>query len=177
MGGSVNPYGTPIAIPLALPVAHSATPVGQHAVRPQAAVPTGPQGQHAFTPQGQAFYQQRLKEIEAAKQLLSDLLTPQLVVRCLTCGEQFLCISWAEYIKLCDGDYFTPKWRWYNKVALHYCQYPEHNIASNRHPTGLVGGYNFSEQFKIQLANAGITVYDLIHVVREMEIKVKDAPI
>ena len=75
MGGSVNPYGTPIAIPLALPVAHSATPVGQHAVRPQAAVPTSPVGQHPTAPQGQAYYNQRMQEIQAAK--LAEALRQQ----------------------------------------------------------------------------------------------------
>ena len=48
---------------------------------------------------------------------------------------------------------------------------------SNRDPSGFNQQFDFTESFKTQLSNNGITVFDLIPVVREMEIKVKDAPI
>ena len=55
-------------VPTSLPVAHSGTPVGQHAAGPQGAVPTGPQGFHPAGPQGQALYAQRQAEIAAIQQ-------------------------------------------------------------------------------------------------------------
>ena len=62
-------------MPTALPVAHSATPIGQHAMGPQGAIPTGPQGMHQSLPQGQAYYQQRQNEIAAAQQAQANQQT------------------------------------------------------------------------------------------------------
>lgn len=70
MGGffkAQNPYATPISIPAAVPMAHPVGPVGQHPIGPQAGVQAGPIGQHPTAPQGQAYYNQRMQEIQAAQ--------------------------------------------------------------------------------------------------------------
>lgn len=66
-GGSRQPVQQ-APMPVALPVAHSATPIGQHAMGPQGTIPTGPQGLHPVGPQGQQLVQQRQAEIAAAQQ-------------------------------------------------------------------------------------------------------------
>jgi hypothetical protein len=117
-----------------------------------------------------------MSKLEVAKLLLSKLMNDRIIVGCETCNEVFLDMKWSAYLPLLHGNLNTPT-KWYNKVALHYCQYPEHQIKSNRDRFGYNRPFNFSEAFETQLAQNNICVFDLIHVVREMEEKLKDAPV
>lgn len=95
--------------------------------------------------------------------LVSDLLTPNISVACITCGQVFLNIPYGEYIALLNNDYFTPT-KWYNKVVLHFCDNPSHEILSNKHPSGLTQQFDFTHTFIRQLSDNGITINDLRNV-------------
>lgn len=60
---------------------------------------------------------------DTAKKLLTQLMKDKITVKCTTCNITFLDMKWNQYLWLLNGDYNTPT-KWYNQVALHYCQHP-----------------------------------------------------
>lgn len=108
--------------------------------------------------------------------LVSDLLTPNISVACITCGQVFLDMPYGKYIALLNNDYFTPT-KWYNKVVLHFCDNPSHEILSNKHPSGLTQQFDFTHTLLWQLSDNRITIADLKNVALIEQTKVENLPV
>ena len=124
----------------------------------------------------------------ASLKLYTEIMKHHITIKCESCGEVFLDMPWSEYLTLLggtpenkfqDADLFTPT-KTYNKVVLHYCQNPTHQITSN---TTIIQGeafnapFNFTEQLTTQLANNGVKLQDLYTVAKLEEVNTKDLPI
>ena len=124
----------------------------------------------------------------ASLKLYTQIMKHPITIKCETCGELFLDMPWGEYLTLLGGttenkfqdvNLFTPT-KTYNKVVLHYCQNPTHQILSN---ITIIEGqafndhFNFTEQLTTQLTNSGVKLEDLYAVAKIEEIKTKDLPI
>lgn len=120
-----------------------------------------------------------MDKLKEALKLQTELINQRIIVHCLTCNTSFLNMSWKEYLPIINGDFTTPT-KWYNEVALHYCNNPTHEILSNKtflQDKAVNNEYNFTTSFNESLSNTGLLIGDLLKVVLEERIKAIKLPI
>jgi hypothetical protein len=115
-------------------------------------------------------------EAQSLIELFKDIMNDRIVVGCVTCNIFFLNMKWKDYLPLLNGDFTTPT-KWYNAMAMHYCQHPTHEILSNRNPRGINQMTNFTETFNEQLRRNDLTLQEFTAVVYEMQRQTENKPI
>jgi hypothetical protein len=96
------------------------------------------------------------RKLQTLIKTLGTVLEENIVVACTSCNEVFLNMKYKDYMKLLNGDLKTPT-KWYNKVVLHFCENPQHEILSNQSPSGINQVFNFTQNLRGQLTQLGIS--------------------
>ena len=116
------------------------------------------------------------KKLQILIKTLGTVLDENIVVACASCNKVFLNMKYKVYLQLLGGDLKTPT-KWYNKVVLHFCSNPQHEILSNQSPTGLNQTFNFTQNLRGQLTQLGISRGELHQVALDLEKEVERMPI